>query len=69
MSTMQVGKRMEGIKRQSFEGLGICKERYLQLKAGCETGCKGCGCCRSSGRIPQEEPRGMACHNATGRLD
>lgn len=35
---MSKGKRMGAIKRFSFEELGIDKGRYLQLKAGCESG-------------------------------
>lgn len=35
---MSKGKCIGTIKRLSFEELGICKERYLQLKAGCKNG-------------------------------
>lgn len=35
---MSNGKRMGTITRFSFEELGIDKGRYLQLKAGCESG-------------------------------
>lgn len=35
---MSKEKQIETIKRSSFQSLGISKERYLQLKAGCRAG-------------------------------